>query len=45
MRVNNRDGGMLVDGNVVRHRWAECFDELLNVENVVHCTGKHCGGS
>ena len=23
---------MLVAGKAVRHRWAECFDELLNVE-------------
>ena len=35
MRVKDRDGNMLVDGKAVKHRWAEYFDELLNVQDVV----------
>ena len=30
MRVEEMDGNMLVKGKVVRHRWADYFDELLN---------------
>ena len=26
MRVNDRDGNMLVEGKAVRHRWAKYFD-------------------
>ena len=35
MRVNDRDGNMLVVGKAVKHRWAEYFDELLNEQNGV----------
>ena len=31
MREKDRDGKMLVEEKAVRHRWAEYFDELLNV--------------
>ena len=33
MRVMERVGNMLVDGNAVMQRWAEYFEEMLNVEN------------
>ena len=32
MRVKDWDGYMLVEGKAVRYRWAEYFDELLNVQ-------------
>ena len=31
MRNKDRNGNMLVEGKAVRHRWAEYFDEPLNV--------------
>ena len=33
--VKDRDGNKRVEGKAVRHRWAEYFDELLNVEDGV----------
>ena len=33
MRIKNRDGNMLVERKKVRHRWAEYFDELLNMQD------------
>ena len=31
MRVKDRDGNMLIEGKAASHRWAEYFEELLNV--------------
>ena len=44
MRVKDRDGNMLVEGNAVRHRWAEYYDEMLNVEDGVHASIVAVGG-
>ena len=38
MRVKDGYVNMLVDGKAVRHRWAEYFDELLNVHDGVHAS-------
>ena len=42
MGVKGRNGNMMIEGNAVRHRRAEYFNELLNVEDDVK--GMHCGG-
>ena len=34
-RVKDKVGNMLVERKAVRHRWAEFFDELLNVQDTV----------
>ena len=44
MRVKDRDGNMLVEGKAVRHRWAEYFDELLNVQDGVQANVVAIGG-
>ena len=33
MKVKVRNRIMLIEGNAVRHIWAEYFDELLNVQD------------
>ena len=35
MRVHDRDGGMLVEGNPVSQRWSKNFDRMLNLESEV----------
>ena len=44
MRVEGRDGKLLVEGKAVRHRWAEYFDELLNVQDGVQASIVAVGG-
>ena len=36
IRAKDRDKNMLIEGKAVRRRWAEYFEELLNVQNGVH---------
>ena len=38
MRVRDRDSNILLEGNAVKHRWDEYFDELLNVEDGAHAS-------
>ena len=44
MRVKDKDGNMLVEGNAVRKRWAEYFDELMNVEDDLQESIVEAGG-
>ena len=45
LRVKDRDGTMLVEGKAVRQRWAEYFDELLNVQDGVQASIVALGGA
>ena len=38
MRVKDRDGNMLIEGNAARRRWAEYFEELLNAQDSVEAS-------
>ena len=44
MRKKDRDGNMLVEGKAVRHRWAEYFYELPNVQDSVQASFVAEGG-
>ena len=45
MRVKDRDGNMLVVGNVFRRRQAEYFDLLLNVQDGLQASIVAVGGN
>ena len=42
--MKGRDGGMLVEGKAVKHRWSEYFDELFNVDYGVQVSVVVIGG-
>ena len=44
MRVKDREGNMLIDGKAARRRWAEYFEELLNVQDGVQASVVAVGG-
>ena len=44
MRVKDRNGNMLVEGQAVRNRCADYIYELLNVQNGVHASVVAVGG-
>ena len=44
MRVKDRDGKMLIEGKAVRCRWAEHFEELMNVQDGVQASIVVVGG-
>ena len=44
MRVNDRDGNMLIEGKSARRTWAEYFEKLLNVQDGVQASVVAGGG-